>query len=106
RSAEARDPHAGLSAARGRARRPGCLSGGAPMSEERAGEGERQAQAARLHETWAPPGGWRKFSEVNNSSVGAWYTIATFGFFLFGGLLAAAMRAQLSVPENDLVSAE
>ncbi|MGE3772030.1 MAG: cytochrome c oxidase subunit I, partial [Gammaproteobacteria bacterium] len=68
-------------------------------------EAERAAQEARLVAAWRPPRGWRYFSEVNNNSVGTWYIIATLCFFLFGGLLAAVMRAQLAVPENELVSA-
>ncbi len=49
--------------------------------------------------------GWRYFSNVNNQAVGVWHTAASFGFFLFAGALALIMRAQLAVPDNDLVSA-
>jgi cytochrome c oxidase subunit I+III len=66
----------------------------------------RQAQEQRLLAVWRPPPGWRRWSEVNNTLVGTWYTNAAFIFFLFGGALALLMRAQLSVPENDLVSAD
>jgi heme/copper-type cytochrome/quinol oxidase subunit 1 len=63
------------------------------------------AQRARLEATWATPAGWRYFSDVNNSTVGVWYTVAAVGFMLFAGALALLIRAQLAVPENDLVSA-
>ncbi len=60
--------------------------------------------AARLAEVWAPPRGWRRLSDVNNSSVGLWYLAAAFAFMLFAGALALIIRAQLAVPENTLVS--
>jgi cytochrome c oxidase subunit I+III len=66
----------------------------------------RRAQEARLKEAWRTPTGIRYWSAVNNSEVGVWYTSAAFVFFLFGGLLALVMRAQLALPDNDLVSAD
>jgi len=63
------------------------------------------AQAARLEATWARPPGWRMFSDVNNSAVGVWYAVAAFSFMMFAGALALIIRAQLAVPDNDLVSA-
>jgi cytochrome c oxidase subunit I+III len=66
----------------------------------------QRAQRERLLATWRTPSGWRYWSSVNNSDVGVWYTGATFAFLLFGGVLALLMRAQLAVPENDLVSAD
>jgi cytochrome c oxidase subunit I+III len=66
----------------------------------------RRAQAARLLETWASPKGWRYWSDVNNSSVGVWYTGATLFFLLFAGVLALLMRLQLAVPGNTFLSAE
>ena len=65
-----------------------------------------RAQADRLRETWRSPQGWRYWSDVNNSVVGVWYTVAAFGFFLFGGVLALLMRVQLAVPENTFLSAD
>jgi cytochrome c oxidase subunit I+III len=76
--------------------------GAAPLRPEP----ERRAQAERLRRVWASPVGWRRWSDVNNSVVGVWYTAACFGFFLFAGVLAALMRLQLAVPENDLLSAD
>src|SRR5690606_26136207 len=61
-------------------------------------------QEARLRSAWAAPKGWRYFSAVNNSEVGVWYLTGTFAFLLFGGVLALLIRAQLAVPENDLLS--
>jgi heme/copper-type cytochrome/quinol oxidase subunit 1 len=65
----------------------------------------QDAQLGRLEATWRNPRGWRYFSDVNNSTVGLWYTAAAFTFMLFGGALALIMRLQLAVPDNDLVSA-
>src|SRR5690606_38506399 len=67
----------------------------------------RAAQEARLGATWAPPRGlFLRWTDVNNSAVGAWYTLTAFGMLLFAGVLALIMRAQLAVPDNDLVSAD
>ncbi|ADJ28267.1 cytochrome c oxidase subunit I [Nitrosococcus watsonii] len=66
----------------------------------------QRAQEERLLQAWKTPRGWRYWSAVNNSEVGVWYTAAAFAFFLFGGILALLMRAQLAVPENDFVSAD
>ena len=65
-----------------------------------------EAEAERLAKAWETPKGWRYWSDVNNTSVGLWYTLTAFGFMLFGGVLALLMRVQLAVPENDLLSAE
>ncbi|HEX6930291.1 MAG TPA: cytochrome c oxidase subunit I [Gammaproteobacteria bacterium] len=59
----------------------------------------------RLAAAWRAPRGWRYWSAVNNTQVGAWYTVTSFGFFLFAGVLALLMRIQLAVPENDFLSA-
>ena len=64
------------------------------------------AQAERLAKPWETPKGWRYWSAVNNTEVGLWYTCAAFAFFLFAGVLALLMRAQLAVPGNDLLSAD
>ncbi len=69
-------------------------------------EALQEEQEARLLEAWKTPKGWRYWSAVNNSEVGLWYTALAFIFFLFGGVLALVMRAQLAVPGNDLVTAE
>jgi cytochrome c oxidase subunit I+III len=65
----------------------------------------RQAQAQRLLKAWKTPTGWRYWSAVNNSEVGKWYTTCAFAFMLFAGVLGLIIRAQLAVPDNDLISA-
>ncbi len=51
-------------------------------------------------------GGWRYWTSVNNSEIGLWYGVTAFAFMLFAGLLGLLMRAQLAVPNNDLISSE
>ncbi|GGK21145.1 cytochrome c oxidase subunit I [Salinarimonas ramus] len=72
----------------------------------RPGESVKAAQERRLSKAWETPKGWRYWSAVNNTEVGLWYTICAFVFFLFAGVLALIMRAQLAVPDNDLVTAD
>lgn len=69
-------------------------------------EDERRAQEERLRAVWANPKGWRYWTTVNNTQIGLWYGSAAFAFMLFAGVLALIMRAQLVVPDNDLVSAD
>ncbi len=77
-----------------------------PQPAARPPDEQIRAQAERLRATWRTPTGWRYWSAVNNSVVGLWYTVATFVFFLFGGVLALMMRVQLAVPENTFLSAD
>ncbi|HZF83771.1 MAG TPA: cbb3-type cytochrome c oxidase subunit I [Burkholderiaceae bacterium] len=63
--------------------------------------GEREA----LERAWEGPRGWRRFTAVNNTHIGAYYIVAAMVFFVLGGILALLMRAQLAVPDNDLVGA-
>ena len=70
---------------------PFKLDAGATMNE----------QEQRLLAPWKTPTGWRYWSAVNNSEVGLWYTVTSFAFFLFGGVLALVMRVQLALPDND-----
>lgn len=66
----------------------------------------RAAQEERLRAVWiAPEGLFLRWTDTNNNAVGIWYTLTAFGMLLFAGVLALIMRAQLAVPENDLVSA-
>jgi cytochrome c oxidase subunit I+III len=60
----------------------------------------------RLERVWAVPRGARALTRVNNIYVGLWYTGVALLFFLLAGVLALVMRAQLAVPENDLVGPE
>ncbi len=99
-----------------RRRRQDGLEDDSEAFEERPGEvgpleeappiAVREAQAERLAKAWETPNGWRYWSAVNNSEVGAWYTTVAFFFFIFGGILALLMRTQLAVPENDFLSAD
>ncbi|WP_417388565.1 cytochrome c oxidase subunit I [Gimesia sp.] len=66
----------------------------------------RRQSAERLLKAWETPRGWRYWSAVNNSEVGMWYTVASFCFFLFGGVLALLMRIQLAVPGNTFLTAD
>ncbi len=76
------------------------------MSAEQTRNPEEVAEEAQLREVWANPPGWRYWTSVNNTQVGLWYGSAAFAFMLFAGLLALLVRAQLAVPENDLISAD
>jgi cytochrome c oxidase subunit 1 len=62
------------------------------------------ADRAALEQTWRdPPGvvGW--FSAINHKTIGVRFIVTAFGFFVAGGLLAAAMRLQLARPESTLI---
>ncbi|HEX8842616.1 MAG TPA: cytochrome c oxidase subunit I [Sphingomicrobium sp.] len=64
------------------------------------------ALAARLDRTWKrPPGiiGW--LSTVDHKEIGRRYIVTALIFLALGGVLAAVMRLQLAVPDNNLVSA-
>ncbi len=58
----------------------------------------------KLEAVWALPRGWRLPTSVNNTTVGLFYIGVSLLFFVLAGVLALLMRAQLTVPENDLVS--
>ena len=66
----------------------------------------REEQEERLRKVWASPPGWRYWSDTNNTTVGVWYTATSFAFMLFAGVLALMVRTQLSVPENDFLTAD
>jgi cytochrome c oxidase subunit I+III len=67
---------------------------------------EEAQRAERLLWVWKTPEGWRYWAAVNNTVVGLWYTIVTFCFFRFGGVLALFMRIQLALPNNNFLSAD
>jgi cytochrome c oxidase subunit I+III len=67
---------------------------------------EKREEEKQLRAVWANPKGWRYWTTVNNTQIGLWYGSAAFAFMLFAGLLGLLIRAQLAVPENDLLSAE
>ncbi|OWU73208.1 cytochrome c oxidase subunit I [Phaeobacter sp. 22II1-1F12B] len=66
----------------------------------------QRGQQERLRKAWATPKGWRYWSAVNNSEVGVWYSTTALFFMLAAGVMALLIRAQLSVPENDLIPAD
>jgi len=59
----------------------------------------------RLRAAWWMPTGWRRFSAVNNTYIGVLYIGTAFVFLLLAGALALLMRAQLALPDGQLVSA-
>ncbi|MBF0676879.1 cytochrome c oxidase subunit I [Pseudomonas sp.] len=57
---------------------------------------------AQLHDqfnaVWGSPRGWRALTVVNHTTIGLRFLVTGAVFFLFGGLLAMLIRAQLAVP--------
>ncbi|MEQ8899515.1 MAG: cytochrome c oxidase subunit I [Roseovarius sp.] len=76
------------------------------MLAEPVPEEVRTAQAERLRAAWATPKGFRYVTAVNNSEVGKWYCMTALCFMLLAGVMALLIRAQLAVPENELISAD
>ena len=59
---------------------------------------------SELERTWSERPGWLGFvSAVGHKAIGKRFIVTTFAFFVLAGLLAAAMRMQLAVPENRLL---
>ena len=58
----------------------------------------------RLEKTWVTPSGLRFLTSVNNTNIGLLYIGTALLFFLLAGVLGLLMRAQLAVPDNDLLS--
>ncbi|WP_062012513.1 cytochrome c oxidase subunit I [Aureimonas sp. AU4] len=76
-----------------------------PGDPDQNDEAVRKAQAERLIAVWDSPKGWRYWSDVNNTTVGVWYTATAFAFMLFAGVLGLLIRVQLAAPDNDFLSA-
>ncbi|HEY8573015.1 cytochrome c oxidase subunit I [Phenylobacterium sp.] len=58
----------------------------------------------RLEKTWSDPKGvWGFLTAVDPQAIGKRYIVTGLVFLVLGGLLAAAMRAQLSRPESGLI---
>ncbi len=58
----------------------------------------------RLAATWSTPGGlWGALSTVDHKIIGRRYIVTAFVFLALGGLLAMAMRLQLSEPEARFI---
>jgi len=60
-------------------------------------------EQAHLERIWQRPRGWRAITVVNNNYIGLLYIGTALLFFLLAGVLALLMRAQLAVPDNDLI---
>ncbi|KZY34235.1 cytochrome ubiquinol oxidase subunit I [Roseovarius sp. HI0049] len=76
------------------------------MLAEPVPEEVQAAQAERLRAAWATPKGFRYITAVNNTEVGKWYCMTALCFMLLAGVMALLIRAQLAVPENELISAD
>jgi cytochrome c oxidase subunit 1 len=64
------------------------------------------AEAATLDATWSDPPGWRGwFCAINHKTIGRRFIVASFGFFIAGGILALLMRLQLAQPSGQLLGA-
>ena len=59
-----------------------------------------------LRRIWSRPKGLAAVTVINNNYIGILYVGAAFLFFVLGGILALLMRAQLAVPQNDLIGPE
>ncbi|SFQ30119.1 cytochrome c oxidase subunit 1 [Variovorax sp. OK605] len=60
-----------------------------------------------LHNTWSDPPGWRgSLRAIDHKTIARRFIVATFVYFLLGGVLALAMRLQLARPGLRLVSPE
>jgi cytochrome c oxidase subunit 1 len=65
------------------------------------------ASFEQIEKTWRSPSGffgW--FTQVNHSAIGLRFIITAFVFFILSGLLALAMRLQLAMPLNQMLSPE
>ncbi|MCB1949344.1 MAG: cytochrome c oxidase subunit I [Burkholderiales bacterium] len=61
----------------------------------------------RLAHTWECNPGWRGwFSTVDHKTIGIRYLITAFIFLIIGGIEALIMRAQLSLPDQTLLTPE
>jgi cytochrome c oxidase subunit I+III len=71
-------------------------------------EDERERSLGEhLSSVWAPPpGALGFFTAVNHRVVGLRFMVTAFVFFLLAGLLAVAVRLQLSLPLLDVLSPE
>ncbi len=57
-----------------------------PQDPDQEDEAVRKGQQERLIKVWDTPPGWRYWSDVNNTTVGVWYTVTSFAFMLFAGV--------------------
>ena len=61
-------------------------------------EARPDSELEELERIWKAPTGWGRLTIVNNNYVGLWYVATAFFFFLLAGVLALAIRLQLSLP--------
>jgi cytochrome c oxidase subunit I len=67
-------------------------------------DGALAAERERLDRTWQHDRGIKAFfSEVDHKRIGLRFIVTALVFFALGGVLAALMRIQLAVPENDFL---
>ncbi len=62
-----------------------------------------EGEFEHLESVWQAPGGWRRFSAVNNSIVGLYYIGTSLLFLALAGVLGLVIRMQLAIPENTLL---
>ena len=62
-------------------------------------------EVERLQAAWRRPRGWRLPSAVNNTTIGLLYIGTALLFLVLAGVLGLLMRAQLALPESNLLSA-
>jgi len=62
------------------------------------------ARHRALERIWSNPGGVGRLTVVNHTIVGQRFLVTGFLFFLFGGILAMLMRAQLATSGNAFLS--
>src|SRR5690606_4810752 len=67
---------------------------------------DRQQLHAGMQRVWGNPRGWRALTTVNHTTLGLRFMGTGMAFFVFGGLLAMLLRAQLALPENRLLDHE
>jgi len=78
-----------------------------PASQGPASDSQEAVLHQRLSQIWAPPPGLLGFfTAVNHRVVGMRFMVTAFVFFLIAGLLAVAMRLQLSLPLLGVLSPE
>jgi cytochrome c oxidase subunit I+III len=69
-----------------------------------AGTTDGDVRHSVLEQTWSrPPGLYGWLAAADHKTIGLRYLATAFFFFLFAGVLAAAMRLQLSRPENAVL---
>jgi cytochrome c oxidase subunit I+III len=68
---------------------------------------DEEETKARLEQLWGKkPGFWGAIATVDHKIIGRRYVATAFFFLLLGGLLALAMRLQLSQPEARFIDAD